>query len=164
MCADIEVALIIEPDARVLLTRVLYVKDTPNGCLVLFDVGRNDMMRIVLYCVVFEKLWLMGERIVPKLNPECAMSWGRIAVRPINSPGPSCCRQALKRAAWLAVNTTGTYGTGITVLYKSRRVMEEVFVSMGVVGHLPPIDPPGYVLPTLSIGLIRVIWRSQCLA
>ena len=121
--------LIMEPgralvgNAGVLLTRVLYIKDTGKKHFVVVDAGMNDLVRPALYGSYHQ--------IVPEMEPRGENRQADV-VGPLCETGDFLAQDrempAVQPGDLLAVLTTGAYGFVLSSNYNSRPPPAEVMV------------------------------------
>ncbi|MBD3245886.1 MAG: diaminopimelate decarboxylase [Candidatus Omnitrophica bacterium] len=131
----INLPLILEPgrfiagNAGILLTKVLYVKDTPAKRFLVVDAGMNDMLRPSLYRAYHEILPVEQKKSEPCQPP-----------RPADVVGPICeSGDFLGKNRTLTVNEgdlmavfgAGAYGFSMSSNYNSRRRPAEALVHEG---------------------------------
>ncbi len=128
---DLSYDLVIEPgrylvaEAGFLLTKVLYIKRTPNRTFAIIDAGMNDMMRPALYdmqhpiisCKVDDSL---GEEYMDIVGPVCESSdcFAKQILLPKN----------LQSGDILAITHAGAYGSSLSSSYNTRALIPEVLV------------------------------------
>jgi len=124
--------IILEPgrfivgNAGILVTKVLYLKDTPKKKFVIVDAGMNDLVRPALYDAY--------HNIVPLyLSAKNAGLAEKVdVVGPICESGDFFAKERrvprLKEGDYLAIMSTGAYGFSMSSNYNSRRRAEEVLV------------------------------------
>ena len=128
---DLDCRLLLEPgrlitgNAGVLVTRVLYVKESGPRTFVIVDAAMNDLARPALYDAYHE--------IVPVIEP----SADAVPV-PVDVVGPICessdsfaTERALSPVApgdLLAIRSAGAYGAVMSSTYNSRPLVPEVLV------------------------------------
>jgi diaminopimelate decarboxylase len=124
--------LILEPgraiagNAGVLLTRVEYLKNTPDHRFAIVDAAMNDLLRPALY-----DAW---QEVVP-VNPHqdiTEQEWD--IVGPVCESGDTLARQrslALRQGDLLAIRSAGAYGFVMSSNYNSRPRAAEVMVDGG---------------------------------
>ena len=128
---DLGCQLIFEPgrlltaNAGILVSRVIYVKETDYKTFLIVDAAMNDLIRPALYEA--------GHTIVPLKEPAA-----EAAQRPVDIVGPICETgdiMALARPMppviaddLLAVRTAGAYGSVMASTYNSRLLVPEVLV------------------------------------
>jgi diaminopimelate decarboxylase len=124
-----DLALVLEPgrniagNAGVLVTRVLYTKDSGGKRFVIVDAGMNDLIRPSLYHSFHEIVPIIDEqrehRMVDVVGPICET--GDFLARQRELPD-------LKRGEFIAVMSAGAYGFSMASTYNSRRLAAEVLV------------------------------------
>lgn len=129
--------IILEPgrfiagNSGILVTRVIYVKETAGKRFIIVDAGMNDLIRPSLYGGYHE--------IVPLIrNPSHLRRMGRVARRKADVVGPVCESAdflakdrklpEVSRGDLLAVMGTGAYGFTMSSNYNSRPRCPEVLV------------------------------------
>ncbi len=129
---DLDYELVIEPgrylvaEAGVLLTKILYVKRTPNRTFVIIDAGMNDMMRPALYdakhpIIACETgINSTGKELMDIVGPVCESSdcFSKQVLLPKN----------LQPGDILAITHTGAYGASLSSTYNSRALIPELLV------------------------------------
>lgn len=129
---DLRLTLIIEPgrslvgNAGVLLTRVLYQKETPDKHFTVVDAGMNDLIRPTLYGA-YQRIDAVTEqerptRIVDVVGPVCESGdfLAKERALPAVAPGDL-----------LAVRGAGAYGFVMASNYNARPLPAEVLVDGG---------------------------------
>ncbi len=121
--------ILIEPgryvvaESGVLLTRVLYRKESAERTFVVVDAGMNDMMRHALYSayhqIVPAELKNSGFSPVDVVGPVCETTDAFAVQRDLPS---------LKRGNLVAILTVGAYGYSIASNYNSRPKPAEILV------------------------------------
>ncbi len=111
-------------NAGILVSRVLYIKDTPKKKFIIVDAGMNDLIRPSLYQAYHNILEI--ER-----NPRAKMEKADI-VGPICESGDFLAKERMlpkfKEGDFLAVMSAGAYGFSMSSNYNSRRRAQEVLV------------------------------------
>jgi diaminopimelate decarboxylase len=128
--SDLGLRIILEPgrylvgNAGVILTRVLYVKDTPTRTFVIVDAGMNDLIRPSLYGA-FHRI----DPVRAADRPPLTADW----VGPICESGDFLARD---REAWrpepgelVCVREAGAYGMAMASNYNTRPRAPEVLVT-----------------------------------
>jgi diaminopimelate decarboxylase len=109
-------------NAGVLLTRVLYLKKTPNKVFVIVDAGMNDLIRPALY---------QGYHEIVPLN-ENANKIRADVVGPVCESGDFIALDReiadVKASDLLAIMSAGAYGFSMASNYNSRPLAAEVLV------------------------------------
>jgi diaminopimelate decarboxylase len=109
-------------NAGVLLTRVLYLKKTPNKIFIIVDVGMNDLIRPALY---------QGYHEIVPLN-ESANKIRADVVGPVCESGDFIALDReiadVKAGDLLAIMSAGAYGFSMASNYNSRPLAAEVLV------------------------------------
>ena len=140
---EAQCALILEPgrficgNAGILLTRVLYVKDTPARRFLIVDAAMNDLVRPSLYGA-FHEIWPVQGAGLPPTRGGGAPDAD--SVQPVDVVGPVCesgdflarnrpLPKDVKRGDLLAVFSAGAYGHAMSSNYNSRPRLPEVLVS-----------------------------------
>jgi len=114
----------ISGNSGILVTKVLYVKNTPKKKFVIVDGGMNDLIRPSLYNARHSILPLnnAGKRIKEKVD----------IVGPICESGDFFAKERmllkLKEGDFIAIMGSGAYGFSMSSNYNSRRRAEEVMV------------------------------------
>lgn len=130
----INLKIIFEPgrfiigNAGILVTKVLYIKDTPVKKFIIVDAGMNDLIRPALYGAYHS--------IVPLVGIGKGRGIGRVekadVVGPICESGDFLAKERLlpcvKAGDYLAVMSAGAYGSSMSSNYNSRRKAAEVMV------------------------------------
>ncbi|MCU0651800.1 MAG: diaminopimelate decarboxylase [Candidatus Omnitrophica bacterium] len=121
--------IILEPgrfivgNAGILVTKVLYLKDTPKKKFVIIDAGMNDLIRPALYDAYHMILPLQkrGVRLekVDVVGPICES--GDFLAKERKLP-------LVKEGEYLAVMSAGAYGFSMSSNYNSRRRLAELLV------------------------------------
>ncbi len=121
--------LVLEPgrvlvaNAGVLLTRVLFRKNTPAKKFVIVDAGMNDLMRPALYeahhDIVAVKPRRGAKTTVEVVGPVCEST---------DVLGHSRALEPLQQGDLLAIKTAGAYGMSMASTYNSRQRPAEVLV------------------------------------
>lgn len=124
---DIDCTLVLEPgrsltgNAGILVTRVLYVKTTPEKTFIIVDAGMNDLIRPSLYDAYHE--------IRPVISSGLARQKVDV-VGPVCESGDFFAREReieeVKQGDLLAVMNCGAYGFSMTSRYNSRPNIPEV--------------------------------------
>jgi diaminopimelate decarboxylase len=130
LISDLGLRVVLEPgrylvgNAGVILTRVLYVKDTPTRTFVIVDAGMNDLIRPALYGA-FHRI----DPVRAAERPPLVADW----VGPICESGDFIARD---RAAWrpepgelVCVREAGAYGMAMASNYNTRPRAPEVLVA-----------------------------------
>jgi diaminopimelate decarboxylase len=128
--ADLDgVTLVLEPgrvlvgNAGVLLTRVLYRKQTPGKRFVVVDAGMNDLVRPALYGAHHAMLPVQkrggAEQVVDVVGPVCEST--DVLAKRRRLP-------ALEAGELLAIHSAGAYGMSMASNYNSRPRPAEVLV------------------------------------
>ncbi len=130
---ELGAALLLEPGrflvapAGMLVTRVLYVKETPGATVAVCDAGMNDFIRPVLYDA-FHPIELVGDTSTRDLGPVDV-------VGPVCETGDFFARRRrlpLPRVGDLvAVGFAGAYGRVMSSTYNARPLCAEVLVEGG---------------------------------
>ncbi len=134
--------IILEPgrsiaaNAGILVTRVLYIKESAGKKFAIVDAGMNDLIRPVLYDA-FHFIWPVNvdEKYVPNNRSESFDMPGLVeydVVGPICESG-DCFAKArklpeLKRGDLLAIFSAGAYGFTMSSQYNSRPRVAEILV------------------------------------
>ncbi|WP_457756160.1 diaminopimelate decarboxylase [Thermodesulfatator indicus] len=128
--AGLDVTLILEPgrvivgNAGILVTRVLYFKETPVKNFVIIDAAMNDLLRPVLYQAYHEIIPILSKNR-PKLVAD--------VVGPVCETGDFFARDReipkVKSGELLAVMSAGAYGFVMASNYNSRPRPAEVMVN-----------------------------------
>ncbi|HIE35730.1 MAG TPA: diaminopimelate decarboxylase [Candidatus Omnitrophica bacterium] len=135
---DLSCKIILEPgrfivgNAGILVTKVLYIKDTPFKKFIIVDAAMNDLIRPALYGAYHKIL------PVEKLVKNYALQKTKKAdvVGPICESGDFLARDRkleVKEGDCLAVFGAGAYGFSMSSNYNSRRRCAEVLVKDGKV-------------------------------
>ncbi len=122
--------LVLEPgrvivgNAGILLTRVLYVKETPRKTFVIVDGAMNDLMRPTLYGAHHD-IWPVVRRgveprVVDVVGPVCETGDAFAKGRPLEPVEPG---------QLVALMSAGAYGFSMASTYNSRPLAAEVLVS-----------------------------------
>jgi len=130
----IKLKIIMEPgrfiigNAGILLTKVLYIKNTPRKKFVIIDAGMNDLIRPALYDAHHAILPMVKH----KRRPEKVD-----VVGPICESGDFLAKDRvlpqIKEGEYLAVMSAGAYGSSMSSNYNSRRRAAEVLVDKDIV-------------------------------
>jgi diaminopimelate decarboxylase len=129
----LKVRILLEPgrflvgNAGVLLTRVLYVKQTQNKTFVIVDAGMNDLIRPALYQGFHEVVPLRQNPDRPMTNidlvgPICESGDFFAQDRPLHE---------VRAGEYVALMSAGAYGFTMASNYNSRPLPAEVLVSEG---------------------------------
>jgi diaminopimelate decarboxylase len=128
---DIGVRVLLEPgrflvgNAGILVSRVLYMKETPAKRFVIVDAGMNDLIRPALYDG-FHEIVAVERR--PELNPIVADVVGPVCESgdflALDREIPGC-----QSGDLLAVMSAGAYGFSMASNYNSRPLPAEVLVN-----------------------------------
>lgn len=108
--------------AGVLITRVLYLKDTSEKHFVITDAGMNDLLRPALYDAIHRIESVKpraGSLTADIVGPVCESSDFFARDREID---------AVKEGDWLAIRDTGAYGLAMSSNYNFRPRAAEVLV------------------------------------
>jgi diaminopimelate decarboxylase len=109
-------------NAGVLLTRVLYLKKTPNKFFIIIDVGMNDLIRPALY---------QGYHEIVPLNESAKMVRADV-VGPVCESGDFIALDReiadVKAGDLLAIMSAGAYGFSMASNYNSRPLAAEILV------------------------------------
>lgn len=126
---DLNCHLVFEPgrllvgDAGLLVTKVLYVKETAHKNFIIVDAGMNDLMRPALYDAHHEIRPVVAnskEKILADVvGPVCESSDFLALSRNIEKPQPK---------DLLAVFQAGAYGASMSSVYNSRPQIPEVLI------------------------------------
>jgi diaminopimelate decarboxylase len=125
-----DLKIILEPgrfivgNAGILVTKVLYIKNTPRKKFVIVDAGMNDLIRPALYDAYHQiaPLSLRGKKAKEKVDvvgPICESADFFAKGRNITS---------VREGEYLAVMSAGAYGFSMSSNYNSRARAEEVLV------------------------------------
>ncbi len=127
---DRDQTLILEPgraiagNAGILVTELLYIKDSPEKCFYIVDAGMNDLARPSLYQAYHE--------IIPVEQTNNSSTIIADIVGPICETGDFLAKDrqmpVLKQGALLAVMSAGAYGFTMSSNYNSRPRVAEVMV------------------------------------
>jgi diaminopimelate decarboxylase len=128
---DIGIRVLLEPgrflvdNAGILLTRVLYLKETPAKRFVIVDAGMNDLIRPALYdgfheIVAVERKPQLKPMVADVVGPVCES--GDFLALDREIPGS-------QSGDLLAVMSTGAYGLSMASNYNSRPLPAEVLVN-----------------------------------
>lgn len=136
---ELNIKLLLEPgrtivgNAGILLTKVLYTKDTASKHFVIVDSAMNDLIRPTLYDAHHE-IWPIQKRSLASLN-----SLGGLGMITADIVGPICesgdffakdrNMEESKRGDLLAIMSAGAYGFSMASNYNSRLRAAEVLVS-----------------------------------
>ena len=119
----IEPGRFIVAEAGVLLTRVLYRKESSGRTFVIVDAGMNDMMRHALYSayhqIVPVELSGSGFETVDVVGPVCETTDSFAVQRQLPT---------VKRGDLVAILTVGAYGYSLSSSYNSRPKPAEILV------------------------------------
>jgi diaminopimelate decarboxylase len=114
---------VIVGNAGILVTRVLYTKETEEKRFLIVDAGMNDLVRPSLYQAYHQLLPVVGEgreeRVYDVVGPICES--GDYLAKGRSLPD-------LKRGELLAVMSAGAYGFAMASNYNSRPRVPEVLV------------------------------------
>ncbi len=134
--------IILEPgrsiaaNAGILVTRVLYIKESAGKRFAIVDAGMNDLIRPVLYDA-FHFIWpvCVDEKYVPLNRSENVEQTGLMeydVVGPICESGDCFAKKRklpeLKRGDLLAIFSAGAYGFTMSSQYNSRPRVPEILV------------------------------------
>jgi diaminopimelate decarboxylase len=124
-----KLTLIIEPgrsiagNAGILVTRILYIKDTEEKEFIIVDAGMNDLMRPALYNAYHRILPVLRKKrstiICDVVGPICESSDFLAKERELKT---------VKQEEYLAVMSAGAYGFSMSSNYNSRPRAAEVIV------------------------------------
>jgi diaminopimelate decarboxylase len=109
-------------NSGILVTKVLYIKNTPKKKFIIVDAGMNDLIRPALYEAYHNILPLSkakGEELADMVGPICES--GDFIAKARILP-------KVKEGEYLAVMGAGAYGFSMSSNYNSRRRAEEVMV------------------------------------
>lgn len=110
-------------NAGALLSRVIHVKSTPNGPILIMDAGMNDLMRPALYDAVHRILpvqeWADTKSTYDVAGPVCESS--DIFLRDVEMATPV-------RGDMMALMNAGAYGLTMAGTYNSRPIPAELLV------------------------------------
>jgi len=110
-------------NSGILVTKVLYVKQTPKKKFIIVDAGMNDLIRPALYDAYHNILPLQGN-IKPAEKAD--------VVGPICESGDFLAKERIlpkvREGDCLAVMSAGAYGFSMSSNYNSRRRAEEILV------------------------------------
>lgn len=112
-------------NAGILVTKVLYVKNTPKKKFIIVDAGMNDLIRPSLYGAYHNILALdkrVGLEKADVVGPICESGDFFAKDRMLPQVG---------EGEYLAIMSAGAYGFSMSSNYNSRRRAEEVLVSKG---------------------------------
>ncbi len=131
---DLGCTLLFEPgrviagNAGILLTKVLYGKETEEKRFVIIDAGMNDLIRPSLY-QAFQDVWPVSEAVLSRPRQVCDL------VGPICESGDYLAKDRelpeLERDDLVAVMSAGAYGFAMASNYNSRPRPAEVLVRGG---------------------------------
>lgn len=130
--ADLGCHLMLEPgrlivgNAGLMVTRVVYVKETSTRRFIIVDAAMNDLLRPSLYDAVHE--------IIPVVQPESGAETGPAdVVGPVCESGDTFAVERplppLRTNDLLAFATAGAYGAVMASSYNSRPLVPEVLVN-----------------------------------
>lgn len=115
-------------NSGILVTRVLYIKNTPRKKFVIVDAGMNDLIRPALYEAFHTILPLRKSQVTSRKSQEKVDIVG-----PICESGDFLAKERLmpelKEGDYLAVMGAGAYGFSMSSNYNSRPRAAEVLVS-----------------------------------
>ncbi len=127
---DLGCTLILEPgrvivgNAGILLTRVLFLKDSRDKSFVIVDAGMNDLLRPSLYGAYHDIKPVLEKRPEPQITAD--------VVGPICESGDFLAKQRrmpkVDQGELLAVMSAGAYGFTMASNYNSRTLPAEVMV------------------------------------
>jgi diaminopimelate decarboxylase len=132
--SGVDVRLLFEPgrmiagNAGILVSRVLYVKTTPNKTFTVVDAAMNDLIRPTLYDAHHQILPVVEPapgtptRITDVVGPVCETGDYLALARPLPE---------LNAGDLIAIMTAGAYGAVQASQYNSRLLVPEVLVSGG---------------------------------
>ena len=125
--------IILEPgrfivgSAGILVTKVLFVKETPAKRFIVVDAGMNDLIRPSLYNA-YHEIWPLTKNSPGVLAPVKKSD----VVGPICESGDFLAKErflpSADMGAFLAVMSAGAYGFSMSSNYNSRRRAAEVLV------------------------------------
>lgn len=147
---DLNCEFVIEPgrylvaEAGLLLTKVLYIKQTTARTFVIVDAGMNDMMRTALYDIEHPIVFCSDKKdnteqmIVDVVGPVCESSdsFATQTSLPKN----------LKAGDVLAITHTGAYGASLSSTYNSRDLIPEVMIDKGIIYLIRESITPEHLL------------------
>ncbi|MDE0060893.1 MAG: diaminopimelate decarboxylase [Defluviicoccus sp.] len=126
-------------NAGVLLSRVLYTKETPLRRFVIVDAAMNDLLRPTLYGA--------EHAVLPVAQPAAGRE-----TRPVDVVGPVCetgdwlAREAdlpiLQEGDLVAIAGAGAYGAVMASFYNGRGLVGEVMVHNGAHAEIRPFQDP----------------------
>jgi diaminopimelate decarboxylase len=130
--------LILEPgrfivgNAGILVSRVLYTKDSGGKHFIVQDAGMNDLIRPALYDA-FHRIWPVSTQVLPEdFEASIPGTMESEVVGPVCETGDylakDCRLPPLKRADLLATFSAGAYGMAMSSNYNSRLRAAEVMV------------------------------------
>ncbi len=113
-------------NAGIIVTKVLYIKDTPLKKFIIVDAGMNDLIRPALYEAYHEILPIVRTHYSPLTTHKYDI------VGPICESTDTFARDRkmpqIKEGDYLAIMSAGAYGFSMASNYNSRRRAEEVMV------------------------------------
>ncbi|PIP19893.1 MAG: diaminopimelate decarboxylase [Candidatus Omnitrophica bacterium CG08_land_8_20_14_0_20_41_16] len=121
-------------NAGILVTKVLYIKNTPKKKFVIVDAGMNDLIRPALYEAYHKIVPLSSQvrKFLPTGRQEASSQEKADVVGPICESGDFFAKDRVlpkvKEGDYLAVMGAGAYGFSMSSNYNSRRRAEEVMV------------------------------------
>ena len=110
-------------NAGIMITKVLYIKNTPKKKFIIVDAGMNDLIRPSLYHAYHNVISLSktkGAELADMVGPICES--GDFIAKTRILPN-------VKEGEYLAVMSAGAYGFSMSSNYNSRRRAAEVMVS-----------------------------------
>ena len=120
-------------NAGILVTKVLYIKDTPKKKFIIVDAGMNDLIRPALYGAYHEILPAKTGRRKPNTENRAPRTERADLVGPICESGDFLAKERLipkvKEGDYLAVMGSGAYGFSMSSNYNSRPRPAEVMVA-----------------------------------
>jgi len=129
--------LVLEPgrfivgNAGILLTRVLYVKETGEKRFIICDAGMNDLLRPALYDA-YHEVWPIGPYVKGSPEAEAACTPADV-VGPVCESGDFFARDRMlppvQAGDTIAVFSAGAYGMSMSSNYNGRPRAAEVMVS-----------------------------------
>jgi len=125
---EFEPGRMIAGNAGLLVSEVLYIKESPNKTFAVIDAAMNDLMRPSLYAAY--------HAIVPVEEAEAGVKNVTYdVVGPICETGDTFAKDRtlppLKKADLVAFRTAGAYGASMSNTYNSRALVPEVMVKDG---------------------------------
>ena len=112
-------------DTALLISKILYIKETENKIFVVIDAGMNDFMRPALYGAVHDILPILkssslANKTIEFVGPICETSDKFLSIDEF---------QNINEGDFIAISNTGAYGSSMSSNYNIRPNIAEVLVS-----------------------------------